>query len=675
MTAIAQFLSSSKEMSNLLPFGYSIQEVIKEKGEKRLDWKVIENNQLFTEQLALKKTDTLGSKLFSKHELEKEYVECLSEAQTASTPVQRIFSLDNKRKWIQADFISNQVGQIVTFTKDISSTINEKLMYSDILSSISDAVFIVNEKGELQFICPNVATIFGFSSAEVQSMGNVSKVLGSPILKLIKQVTDREISNESLSILDKGKSKHDLLVNLKQVDLFGGSILITCRDVTDKVKFELAHNENSILLHTIIDTLSDLVWLKDSDGRYIMCNREFEKFFNVEEKDLVGKTDYDFVEKELADFFRKNDREVLKLNGPRMNEEELFYQDGSGKHIIAETIKSPFYDRDGSLTGVLGIARDITDRVRESSRFKGLFDQSPNGIMLLDTTGKIIDVNQKMVALLGGTRKQLIRKKSLDFTHEEDREISKQKIDDLVEGNNEGLSFTKRFLSVEGKEITAQVSISLMKDPFFDGGVAVLKQVQDISSIILLNKERDDFQLRYKRLLETSHDFIVIIDHTGKFVEANPAAIKLTGFEQSEFKKMHIWDIDNLLDQESTVEILKKIQSGEAYSIETSIKTKSGGSLDMEMVPSPIPLESQNWLLIIGKDITERKKKERQLEVAISDLERSQQIANIGSWHLDVKKDELTWSDGVYRIFGTEPRSFEGTLEAFYSFVHPEERD
>ena len=73
MTAIAQFLSSSKEMSNLLPFGYSIQEVIKEKGEKRLDWKVIENNQLFTKQLALKKTDTLGSKLFSKHELEKEY--------------------------------------------------------------------------------------------------------------------------------------------------------------------------------------------------------------------------------------------------------------------------------------------------------------------------------------------------------------------------------------------------------------------------------------------------------------------------------------------------------------------------------------------------------------------------------------------------------------------------
>ena len=57
------------------------------------------------------------------------------------------------------------------------------------------------------------------------------------------------------------------------------------------------------LLQNIMQTITDLIWLKDVDGVYLSCNRMFERFFGASEAQIVGKTDYDFVTRELADFF------------------------------------------------------------------------------------------------------------------------------------------------------------------------------------------------------------------------------------------------------------------------------------------------------------------------------------------------------------------------------------
>lgn len=80
---------------------------------------------------------------------------------------------------------------------------------------------------------------------------------------------------------------------------------------------ELA-NERSFL-RTLIDTLPDLVWLKDTDGVYLNCNTRFEQFFGAPRDAIVGKTDYDFVATALADFFRQNDRMAMEQNGPTVN--------------------------------------------------------------------------------------------------------------------------------------------------------------------------------------------------------------------------------------------------------------------------------------------------------------------------------------------------------------------
>lgn len=114
-------------------------------------------------------------------------------------------------------------------------------------------------------------------------------------------------------------------------------------------------------LRALLHTVPDLIWLKDSNGFYLACNQRFEKLYGAAEVEIVGKSDYDFVDEKLADFFREKDRAAMAKGGPSSNEEELtFASDGHAE--LTETIKCPVYDKQGTLIGVLGIGRDITAR-------------------------------------------------------------------------------------------------------------------------------------------------------------------------------------------------------------------------------------------------------------------------------------------------------------------------
>jgi PAS domain-containing protein len=76
----------------------------------------------------------------------------------------------------------------------------------------------------------------------------------------------------------------------------------------------------------------------------------------------------------------------------------------------------------------------------------------------------------------------------------------------------------------------------------------------------------------------------------------------------------------------------------------------------------------------LKREITERKKAEKALRESEEDLSRAQAVAHTGSWRLDVRKDQLLWSDEVHRIFGI-PRGTPMTYETFLASVHPEDRE
>ena len=162
--------------------------------------------------------------------------------------------------------------------------------------------------------------------------------------------------------------------------------------------------EKETRLRTLVGTIPDLIWLKDAEGTYLSCNPMFERFFGAREADIVGKTDYDFVNKELADFFREHDRMAMAAGKPSVNEEWVSFAD-DGHRALLETIKTPMYDASGKLVGVLGIARDITGRKEAEEHILRLahFDALtglPNRVLLTDRINHDLSMAQRNHAQL-----------------------------------------------------------------------------------------------------------------------------------------------------------------------------------------------------------------------------------------------------------------------------------
>jgi len=187
---------------------------------------------------------------------------------------------------------------------------------------------------------------------------------------------------------------------------------------------QLSKSQNS--LKTLVKTIPDLVWVKDPEGVYLGCNPQFEKLYNVTEASIVGRTDYDFVDKELADFFRANDLKATETGKPTLNEEWLTFA-VTGYHGLFETIKTPMYDDDGVLIGVLGVARDIT-RLKQSedelhtsrSALLTLLNNLPFMAWMKDQDGHFVAVNALFAQGCGaGAITELIGKTDLDIWPEE----------------------------------------------------------------------------------------------------------------------------------------------------------------------------------------------------------------------------------------------------------------
>jgi diguanylate cyclase (GGDEF)-like protein/PAS domain S-box-containing protein len=121
-------------------------------------------------------------------------------------------------------------------------------------------------------------------------------------------------------------------------------------------------------LKTLVNTLPDLVWVKDAQGKYVACNRRFEGVYGLTETALVGKSDYDFSSSDIADQLRFYDQLAIEAGKASVNEELIVFMDGHQE--LCETTKSPMYDAQGHLLGVLGIAHDITARKATENALK-----------------------------------------------------------------------------------------------------------------------------------------------------------------------------------------------------------------------------------------------------------------------------------------------------------------
>ncbi len=134
------------------------------------------------------------------------------------------------------------------------------------------------------------------------------------------------------------------------------------KDIQTRVELK----EGKALLESLINAIPDLIFYKDRNSVYVGCNSAFEEFSGKSEIEIVGRTDFDLFDKEDAELFRSMDTEMMKQGKPRKNEEVLKFPDDS--RFVFETLKTPYYDSNGNILGLIGISRDITERRKKESK-------------------------------------------------------------------------------------------------------------------------------------------------------------------------------------------------------------------------------------------------------------------------------------------------------------------
>lgn len=163
------------------------------------------------------------------------------------------------------------------------------------------------------------------------------------------------------------------------------------------------------LLRGLIDNIPDYIFIKNTDGTYMACNKAVENYFGVPESEIIGKTDFDLVDAETARMFRDRDNETLASDTANLHEEWITYPDG--RKFCLETMKIPFRGEQQNILGLIGVARNITERKQADVKLQlaaKVFTHAREGIMIADAAGTIIDVNETFTHITGYSREEAI---------------------------------------------------------------------------------------------------------------------------------------------------------------------------------------------------------------------------------------------------------------------------
>jgi PAS domain S-box-containing protein len=140
------------------------------------------------------------------------------------------------------------------------------------------------------------------------------------------------------------------------------SLIGSVSDITPRKLIEEALQNEKLLLRTVIDNIPDSIYCLDSDCRKTLANLTDIRYMGAKsESEVIGKNDFDFYPPDIAESFFRNDYEVIKTGKPLLNCEE-FLMDENGERRWLLSSKLPMRNKNGEITGLLGIGRDITDR-------------------------------------------------------------------------------------------------------------------------------------------------------------------------------------------------------------------------------------------------------------------------------------------------------------------------
>lgn len=498
--------------------------------------------------------------------------------------------------------------------------------FRTILDNIHLVGVTLDHGGKIVFCNDFLLELTGWKMEEVLNKDWFETFLPAENVPEVKDVFIRTIEAadfpsyfENEILTRDGKRRNIAWNNTVFKDINGHIANITCvgEDITERKAAEQSLMKNKGHLRTLVDTIPDLVWLKDKEGVYLTCNPKFESFFGAKESEIVGKTDYDFVDKDLADFFTHKDREAMAADKPSMNEEEITFADDGHKEYL-ETIKAPMYDVNGQLIGVLGVGRDITRRKLTEEELRRKEIQLSTALRVGHVGSWEFDLNSRLVyasdearKIYGLGEKQFTIDEIQMIPLPEYRPMLYSAMIDLLEDNQ---SYDVEFKIKRHNDVEVRDIHSIAE--YFKERNVVIGTIQDITErkqVEVRLRERENLLNEVGRIAKIGGWEVDVLSGKGTWTHEVP---RIYGLDPATLPALEIGLCRYLPDSKEliTKAFQTASQNGEPYDLELEITTLDGKHKWVRAIGNPKIVDGKVTKITGSfQDITERKQSETEV--------------------------------------------------------------
>ena len=357
-----------------------------------------------------------------------------------------------------------------------------------------------------------------------------------------KLLKDGKIYNEEIKIRKKSGDIIDCYFSGEILESQGKKYFLSVMiDITEQKKAEESIKVQNGLINSLLDSIPDIIFFKDKEGVYLGCNPSFIELVGKRKDEIVGKTDYDLFDKETAHFFRKQDIRMLGILAARHNEEWITYPDGSKK--LLDTLKTPYWGKDGELIGILGISRDITKRKEAEEKLRKseeqlqmTFDVTGEGIWDWDIVRKEVKHNKRWCQILGLDDSALNH--TMEFfgncIFEEDREEVMKKVNEAIK-KSENYESEHRMVNCKGEIVWVHDRGAVVERDESGNPIRMIGSIADITN--RKNAEQEVKKITDRLSLATRAGTIGIWDYdvVNNILTWDEQMYKLYGITDKEF--------------------------------------------------------------------------------------------------------------------------------------------
>ncbi|WP_051222137.1 sensor domain-containing protein [Neptunomonas japonica] len=395
-------------------------------------------------------------------------------------------------------------------------------------------------------------------------------------------------------------------------------ILSSGTDITEQRLSEQTLQIEKSRLRTLIDSIPDLIFFKNSDAAYIGCNKAFEVFSGACEESIVGQKDADLFDCTTANGFQFFDKEMLQKQAPIRHDEWVTYPDG--RRVLLDTLRIPLNLPDIG-HGVLGVSRDITEHTVMSGQLSlvnAMVDHSLDSLICTSPNEnfRIIYANSAAIKHFGVSASELYQTHISDWDPAFTATRLKKR---WIKVQEKTLSAKTTHQLRNGEEVPVEVSSS----PFVhQDKIYMITVLKDIRDRLDYENALKTAEHRSRLLLEHSNEGIFGLDVNGVTTFINPAGAMMLGYDPDELigKDNHGLIHHSHADGEPLLKencyMSMSIRDGESYRIETDVLWRKGNqSFPVEYWSSPIYLNEEIvGAVVTFHDISHRKAVEEQIK-------------------------------------------------------------